>query len=88
MKDFLKCFLIGLLFTILMICLFSYIGMAIYDAVYCFQYMLIVKGLLAIAAFFGFLLSSFCTIVLMSVIGFCINDIRKNKKTIREQNKE
>lgn len=77
MKDFLKCFLMGLLFSVLMTCLLSYIGGAIYGAVYCFQHMLIVKGLLAIAAFFGFLLSSFCTIVLMSVIGFCINDIRK-----------
>lgn len=88
MKDFLKCFLIGLLFTILMICLFSYIGMAIYGAVYCFQNMLITEGLFAIAHFLGFLLLSFCAIVFITDIGSCINDIRKIKKTIREQNKE
>lgn len=88
MKDFLRYFLMGLLFTVSMICLFCYISIAIYCAVYCFQCMLITEGLFAIAHFFGFLLSSFCTIVLITLLGFCINDIRENKKTIQEQNKE
>lgn len=88
MKGFLKYFLMGLLFTISMICLLSYIGMAIYGAVYCFQNMLIAEGLLAIVSFLGFLLLSFCAIVFITTIGSCINDIRKIKKIIQEQNKK
>ena len=88
LKDSLKCFLMGLLFSILMICLLCYISGVIYSAIYCFQQMLIVKGLLAIVLFLGFLLLSFCAIVFITVIGSYINDLRKNKKTIQEQNKE
>ena len=88
MKDFLKCFLMGLLFTVLMISQLCYICATIYGAVYCFQQMLIVKGLFAIVSFLGFLLLSFCAIVFISDIGSCINDIRKIKKIIQERNKE
>lgn len=88
MKGFLKCFLMGLLFTVSMTCLFSYIGIAIYCAVYCFQRMLITEELFAIAHFFGFLLSSFCPIIFITLFGCFINDIRETKKIIREQNKE
>ena len=84
MKGFLKCFLMGLLFSVLMICLLCYISGAIYSAIYCFQQVLIAEGLLAIASFLGFLLLSFCTIVFITAIGSCINDIRKIKKQIRK----
>lgn len=88
MKGFLKCFLMGLLFAVLMICFLCCINGAIYSAIYCFQQMLMVKGFFAIVSFLGFLLSSFCAIIFISAIGSCINDIRKIKKIIQEQNKE
>ena len=88
MKGFLKCFLMGLLFTLLITCFLCYISGAIYSAIYCFQQVLIVKRFFAIVSFLGFLLSSFCAIIFISAIGSCINDIRKNKKIIQEQNKE
>lgn len=86
MKNFLKCFLMGLLFSVLMICFLCCIGGVIYGAVYCFQQMLIVKGLLSIVSFLGCLLLFFCDIVFVLVV--CVNDIRKIKKIIQEQNKE
>ena len=88
LKSFLKCFLMGLLFSVLMICLLCYISGAIYSAIYCFQQVLIAEGLLAVVSFLGFLLLSFCAIVFVSDIGSYINDIRKIKKIIQEQNKE
>ena len=88
MKGFLKYFLMGLLFTLLITCFLCYISGAIYSAIYCFQQVLIAEGLLAIVSFLGFLLLSFCAIVFITAIGSCINDIRKIKKIIQEQNKE
>ena len=70
---------------VLMICFICCISGAIYSAVYWFQQMLIAKGFLAIVSFLGFLLSSFCAIVLIAVIGYFIREI---KEIIQEQNKE